>query len=103
VLGAVLESIRQSKTKYTLTKDALVKEKKDWFGSTTSKLYRYDTIDSVNSKSRAKGSFGTIELVFGNDNSIFLSGIGNPDDIAREIKRRAADARSSVRVDNLHK
>lgn len=102
VLGAVLESMRQTKTKYTLTKDALVKEKKGWFGSTTSQLYRYDTIDSVNSKSRSKGSFGSVELVFDQKNSLYLTGIANPDDCAREIKKRAADARSSVRVDNLH-
>jgi hypothetical protein len=103
LLGAVLESMRQSKTKYTMTKDALVKEKKGWFGSTTSKLYRYDTIDSVNSKSRSKGSFGSVELVFDQKSSLFLSGIASPDDVAREIKRRSADARSSVRVDNLHR
>ncbi|MDQ5941186.1 MAG: hypothetical protein QG632_912 [Candidatus Dependentiae bacterium] len=102
VLGAVLESMRQSKTKYILTKDALLKEKKGWFGSTTSQLYRYDTINSVNSKSRAKGSFGSVELIFEENNSLYLSGIANPDDLAREIKRRAADARSSIRVDNLH-
>lgn len=102
VINALLESKRQAKTKYVLTKDALVKEKKGWFGSNTNQLYRYDTIDSVNSKSRSNGTYGSVELVFSQKSSLILSGIVNPDDYAREIKKRAAEARSSIRVDNLH-
>lgn len=99
VVGALLENMRITKTKYILSDDALRKEKKGWFGSSTKQLYRYDAIDSVSSKSRGNGKYGSVELVYDQHNSLVLSGIENPDKYAGEIKKRAGNARSSVRVD----
>lgn len=94
ILGALLMVKSSKSTAYILRTDALVVKKKGLFGKGTERLYRYDTILSVNSTSRAHGAYGSLEIVLDQQPSVMLSGIVLPDEYARQIKKKVSEARS---------
>lgn len=93
MLSWFVTSKSSENTSYILTPQALVVEKKGWFGKVTRQAYRYDTIVSVYSTSRAHGSYGSVELRINHQQShVTLHGVESPDKQVRRLKERIASS-----------
>ena len=87
LLGLLVTAKGHSSKKYVLTSQALSVRKEGWLGKASERLFRYDTIMSVNTISRAHGAYGTIELVLDQQPSVLLTGVLLPEEHARRIKQ----------------
>lgn len=95
ILAVFVAYKNKSSTKYVLSEQALIIEKKGWLGRGTKRLYRYDMIMSVHSESRAHGSYGSIELQVKHQHpEVKLSGVLLPDEHAERIKKMVNASRS---------
>ena len=87
-----------SKTNYYLTNEAIIVNKKGWFGDSHDQLYRYDTISSVSAHTNVLGEFGTITIRFMRDENVVMHAVENPLKQAEKIKQLVA--RTKIDLNN---
>lgn len=95
IVGVLVAEINFRKTSYILTDDALSVQKSGILGRGSTQLCGYETIMSVNSTSRRYGAYGSIELILDQQASVILHNVASPDEQARHIKKRVAEAKKT--------
>ena len=92
-LGATMVMIKKvSKTKYVLTKNAVIITKPNWIMSQDEILVRYNAIVTASSKSHLGGRYGSIKLSLADNlDPVVLSHVKNPEIYTREIKEIIAN------------
>lgn len=90
LIGSVAALKTWPKTTYILAEDALKIRKKGWFGNGSEELYRYDTIMSTRTTSKANGAYGTIEITLAEQSEpVVLKNVARPEKYAAELKKVA--------------
>ncbi len=95
-IGSLLLIKKVDKVTYTLTNDSLRIQKKELFGTTSEKFYRYDMILAINSSTSFFGkhepTFGTLKITLDKLEPIIIHGVVAPKEQAKLIKERVSSS-----------
>lgn len=92
-IGVFVAYTAQSRSRYVLTSDSLSIQHQDLLGNRTERLYRYDTIVSIDSFKHASGEYGSLKITLEHQLLLILKGIAHPDEQARRIKKIVSESR----------